>query len=237
VDKKKLHAWLLIIAIFAVIAMLAYFLSPQAKKRKVKKLESQAKEMIAQGDYLEGEIILKKALEKDPNNAELRLALAEVLEKQGVLDEAKEQYLESARLNPEPGAKYKAGMVLLKMGKTSEAKRLFEENIEQFPEHIPTLYQLGWLNARAGRYEQAKGYFQKIIQLKPDEAEAYNNLGFCLYNLDQPKKAKKMFEEALRLRPNFPEAQKSLEMVEKELEGKEKEDQKVEPSQSCPVCE
>ena len=233
-DKKKLRAWLLIILFFLVLAVIGYFLSPQAKRHQAKKLQAQAQEKIARGDYLEGEIYLRKAIEKEPNNSELRVQLGEVLEKQGVLEEAKEEYLRAFELKPEPEPRYKAGMVLLKQGKREEAEKLFEENLSEYPEHIPTLYQLGWLNARVGKFEQAKEYFQKIIKLKPDEAEAYNNLGFCLYNLGQPEQAKEMFEQALKLRPNFPEAKKSLEMIEKELEEKE---QKIESNQTCPVCE
>ena len=224
-DKKKLRAWLLIILFFLVLAVIGYFLSPQAKRHQAKKLQAQAEEMLAQGDYLEAEIFLRKAIEKEPNNPELRVQLGEVLEKQGVLEEAKEEYLRAYQLQPAPEPRYRAGLVFLKQGKRGEAEKLFEENLSEYPEHIPTLYQLGWLNARVGKFEQAKEYFQKIIKLKPDEAEAYNNLGYCLYNLDQLEQAKEMFEKALKLHPNFPEAKKSLELVKEELKGKLSEDE------------
>ena len=173
-----------------------FYLSPGGGAEKIARIQKQADASIASKNYIDAEVALRKGLESYPNNPDLLLKLGDVLEKEGVLDQARDAYLSSAQAKKSAEPRYEAGMVSLKLNQPDEAEKLFVQNNQDFPDHVPTLYQLGALLAKQGKYDQAITYFSKITTLLPSEAEAYNNLGFCYYSMQQPQKAKEMFEKS-----------------------------------------
>jgi len=219
--------------LLAITGVLLFFLNPGVQARKVDRMIKDGDRAVSAGQLLDAEILLRKAADKQPDNPDLQLKLGTVLEKEGVLEQAKEQYVAASKAKkiPEPG--YQAGMVALKMNNRDEAERLLLENIASWPSHVPTLYQLGAIYAKQGKYEEAIKYFSKIVETEPKEAEAYNDLGFCYFSLEQPQKAKEMFLKALEINPNFESAKKSLETVEADLAGKP---QQGSTAQKCPDC-
>jgi Flp pilus assembly protein TadD len=200
--------------------LIFFFLSPGARTRKISRLQNQADRAIAAGNFVDAEVALRRALETAPEDPELLYRLGTVLEREGILDQARDSFLSAAkaRKSPEPG--YSAGMVSLKLNQREEAEKFFRDNNQNWPEHLPTLYQLGAILANKGRCAEAVKIFEKIVQLKPAEAEAYNNLGFCYYTLGELEKARASLQKALELRPGFEAANKSLETVEADLQGK-----------------
>jgi len=210
-----------------------YFLSPSGRARNVLRLEKQADQAVAAGQLLDAEILVRKALEVEPNAPDLLLKLGTVLEKEGVLSQAKDVYVQASAAKKSAGPGYYAGVVALKMNDRGEAERLFVENNLNWPEHVPTMYQLGAILAKKGQYKEALPFFQRVTELEPNEAEAYTNLGFCYYNLEQPEKAKEMYLKALELNSNFEPARKSLQAVEADLTGKP---QQGLTSEKCPTC-
>jgi len=201
-------------------ALILFLFRPGAGMSRVERAEKMAGEAIAAGNFLDAEVVLRKALERSPKDPRLLFKLGVVLEKQGVLDQAKESFAAAAAAGNDPEAGYNAGMTALKLNRQDEAESYLQENNRSFPSHVPTLYQLGTILAKTGRYDEALPYFRKIVELEPNEAEAYNNLGFCYYSLGQLEKARDMFNKALELKPDFESARRSLETVEDDLSGK-----------------
>lgn len=230
---RKVLAGLIALLALGVLIIAGYFALPYFKTGRISKLEKKAESLIAAGDLIDAEILIRKALDLDPENPDLHFKLAQILEKEGVLDQAREHYLLASKAGKSPDPGYLAGIMTYKLGKPEEAEKVFTENLRTWPEDIPTLYQLGWLLARKGNCLDAIGYFEKIVAIKPLEAEAYNNLGFCLYTLDQPEKAKKMLQRALEINPNLESAKKSLQTIEADLAEKTLPGATAEP---CPNC-
>lgn len=224
-----------IAGVVLVISGLAIFLwvNPGRKTSKISRYQAQAEKAISAGQFLDAEIVLRKALEAAPDNPDLLFKLGVVLEKEGVLDQAKKAYLQALRANKSPEPGFNAGMVSLKLSEPEDAERLFLDNHREWPKHIPTMYQLGAMMANRGKYEEAIGYFEIIIGLDPKEAEAYNNLGYCYYSLDQLEKARDMFNKALSLNPGLESAKKSLETVESDLAGNSQDGS---TTQKCTDC-
>ena len=224
-----------IIGIFLVISGIAiyFWTSPGRKGAKVSRFQKQADRAISSGHFLDAEISLRKALDIDPENPELWLALGTVLERQGVLDQAKQAYESAAKANKSPEPGFKAGMVSLKLNEPEDAERLFLENSRNWPEHTPTLYQLGAIMAKKGKYQEAIKYFEKITALEPKEAEAWNNQGFCYYSLEQPEKARDMFKKALEINPGLDSAKRSLATVEADLAGKPQDGSTAKTCKDC----
>ncbi len=214
-NRKVLFGLALLLAPLLLIAF--YFGRPYLQKKRIARLEAQAQKLLAAGELIDAELALRKALELDAADPELHFQLGRVLEKEGVLDQARDQYLEAGKAKKIPDALYAAGIMAFKLSDQAEAERIFRENLRSWPEHVPTLYQLGWMAGRKGKCGEAVPYFEKIITVAPAEAEAYNNLGYCYYTLDQLEPARDMFKKALELKPDFESAKKSLETVEQDL--------------------
>jgi Flp pilus assembly protein TadD len=215
VNRKTLYGLVLLLAPLLLLAV--YFGRPYLQKKRIARLEAQAQQLFASGELIDAELALRKALELDAADPELHFQLGQVLEKEGVLDQARDQYLEAGKARKIPDALYNAGVMAFKLSDQAGAEKTFRENLRSWPEHVPTLYQLGWLTARTGKCPEAIPYFEKIITAAPGEAEAYNNLGYCYYLLDQLEPARDMFKKALELKPDFESAKKSLETVEQDL--------------------
>jgi len=221
-EKKLKRNVLFAIGIFIlllVIATIAYWLSPKGINKRASSLLNQAEKALSQNQLIDAEIYLRKALKLKPDDPEINLKLAQTLEKEGILDQARDIYLSLAQTKPDPEMKFNAGILSLKLNQTDQALQIFLENNQAYPDHIPTLYQLGAIFARKVKCASAIIYFEKIIELNPNEPEAYNNLGYCYYTLDQLKKAKLMFEKAIELKPEFTSAIKSLETIEQDLKS------------------
>jgi len=214
---RRVVAGLIALLVLGALLFASYFLRPHFRARKINQMQKNAEEKIKAGEYLDAELILRKALKIEPDNSEINFKLGQVLEKQGILNEAQEYYFKSAKNAKSPEPAYSAAITAYKMGKIDEAEKLFQAVVANYPNDIPSLYQLGWLLARKGDYANAVTYFERIVGIKPDEAEAYNNLGYCLYNMDQPERAKDMFKRALELNPELESAKKSLKTIEEEL--------------------
>ena len=223
------------IGIFLVISGIAIFfwMSPGRKASKISRFQKQADRAISSGHFLDAEISLRKALDIDPENPELWLALGAVLERQGVLDQAKLAYQAAAKANTSSEPGFKAGMVSLKLNEPEDAERFFLENSQNWPEHTPTLYQLGAIMAKKGKYQEAIKYFEKITTVDPKEAEAFNNLGFCYYSQDQLEKARDMFKKALEINPGLDSAKRSLQTVEADLSGKPQDGATAKTCKEC----
>jgi Flp pilus assembly protein TadD len=224
-----------VIGVLLVVSGIAIFfwVSPVRKDFKVSRLEKQADQAVSSGQLLDAEIALRKALETEPENSGLLVKLGSVLEKEGVLDQAKTAYLTAAKLGRSADPGFYAAMVSLRLNEPEDGERLFLENLQNWPEHTPTLYQLGALMAKKGKYQEAVKYFEKITSVDPKEAEAWNNLGFCWYNLDQLEKARDMFKKALEINPNLDSAKKSLQTVESDMAGNPQDGSTAKTCKEC----
>jgi len=239
-EVKDLKNWKIqLIALGALLVItgiiIFFFLSPGARARKNSRLQTQADRAISAGNFVDAEVALRHALEVAAEDPDLLYKLGTVLEREGVLGQARDSFIAAsrARKSPEPG--YAAGMVSLKLNQREEAENFFKDNNLNWPDHLPTLYQLGAILANKGKCGEAVKYFEKIIQLQPSEAEAYNNLGYCYYSLGEMEKARDRLKKALELRPGFEAAQKSLETVEADLAGKPQPGATVK-EKACKTC-
>ncbi|MGH6760766.1 MAG: VWA domain-containing protein [Phyllobacterium sp.] len=102
-----------------------------------------------------------------------------------------------------------------------QARRAFEKGDYQ---GAAALFQnpmwLGTALYRAGRFGDAADAFAKV-----NTPESYYNQGNALAQMDKPEEAAASYREALKLRPDWPLAQRNLEIVEKIIADRKKEDE------------
>jgi tetratricopeptide (TPR) repeat protein len=148
-----------------------------------------------------------KALAAEPERADVRLVLANLLVRDQKYDQAIQNY--QILLNKDP----KSSAVLLRLG---EAYRLkgdlnaaidaFRRSSQEAPSDSTPLLQLGLLMEGDGRADQAEPIYEQILKIRPDQAVALNNLAFIKaekgVDLDQ---ALTMAQRALQQRPGSTE--------------------------------
>ena len=134
-----------------------------------------------------------------------RLRVAQVLAKQGRLDEAR-QYLRGVEIREERQRVQlivAEAQLLRDANRPREAYKMLDEALKKEPNQPELLYDLALTAERIDRFDVLEQKLRKLIELQPDHAHAYNALGYSLAdrNLRLPE-ARKLIEKALELAPN-----------------------------------
>ena len=94
---------------------------------------------------------------------------------------------------------WEQGLKHLRGGNAAEARRLFKQHSERYPEDDRGYWGLGACSAAEEDYEQAIALQAKAVALNPDNDWAYAGLGWCYFALQDIKTATEMFSQAVRI--------------------------------------
>lgn len=94
------------------------------------------------------------------------------------------------------------GIALYRSGKSDEAKRVFEESVEQKPEAVSCYMYLSWLYLQNNDIQAAMKILNLAIERFPRFAIFKNNLAVLYESIDQPEEAEKLYRQALENEPN-----------------------------------
>ncbi|MBW4488998.1 MAG: tetratricopeptide repeat protein [Trichocoleus desertorum ATA4-8-CV12] len=119
----------------------------------------------------------------------------------------------------------------------SEAEQVYQQILQQQPDQVEALYQLGMIAKQQGQMQVATGYFQqaatqycqlalacfnrrqlseavayyqKALALRPTAPDIYTNLGNVYQDLGQAEAAIASYQQALALKPDSAEAHNNL---------------------------
>lgn len=109
-----------------------------------------------------------------------RSALANLLARQGRLDEGRRVLQDAAAVEPDRATSYviaESGL-LLKQARAADAYALLERALQKNPDESDLLYEAGMVAERTNRLDLMETHLRKLIRLKPDHAHAYNALGY-----------------------------------------------------------
>lgn len=127
-----------------------------------------------------------------------------LLQRQGLIEEAKQHYLEAIRLSPRLArAHLNHGNILLLKGDLEGALEAFRTAIRHKPDYAGAYYNIGNALLGSGQYDEAVASYRRALELKPDYAEAYSNLGMALQSLGQNEDAAESYRRALELKPGL----------------------------------
>ena len=90
-------------------------------------------------------------------------------------------------------------------GRLAQAEQLYRQILQQQPDRIQALHQLGILASQVGKHEQAIPFFQRVLALAPNFAEAHFNLASALQKQDKIEDAIAHYQRGLALNPSYPE--------------------------------
>ena len=125
-----------------------------------------------------------------------------VLERQGLREEAAEQYRQALELDPSSAsAHYNLAASLARSGELEEAERHFRAALAVKP-NAQTLAGLGIVVAQQGRRDEAISHLRRSIDADPADPAAYDPLATLLVERGELVEAASSYRQLARLRPD-----------------------------------
>ena len=170
---------------------------------KLKELNSQmtddARER-ARATYIE-------ALKLAPDDYLLRENFSQFLDQTGDWGEAIKQEQQVCGLLPGfPEAYYKAGALLVREGKASDAADCFSNALAIQSDYAPALNDLGLIFANQLKTAEAARLFTRVLRINPGYVETYLDWGFMEQGEGEVDQAMGHYQKAADLQPNGPAA-------------------------------
>jgi tetratricopeptide (TPR) repeat protein len=148
-------------------------------------------------------------------NAQLRRA--ELLTRQGKLDEARQLIQSQAEKSPQDARRKVAAEVqLLRDGKKfREAYELLGQATARDPDNFDLLYERAMLAEKLGNLDEMEQLLRRVVDGQPENPNAYNALGFSLAERNiRLGEARELILKALSFAPGDPFITDSLAWVE-----------------------
>ena len=149
--------------------------------------------------------VLRRLLQKTPDDSELRLRLARTLEKAKKLPEAIGEY-EAAlgRLDPrEKAAVYKTiGFLYTETGDQDKAIASYLKAVELDKKDVNLYYNLATLYEKRGDKEKADEFLARAVALQPEDVESRLSLAESLFNKGRLEEAQTYLDEVIRRKPD-----------------------------------
>jgi len=148
----------------------------------------------------------QRLLHTAPASLQAHQLNAEVLELQGRVEDAREEYRKILAMNPrQPGIHQRMGHLLLAGELTpevrEEARREFEKELQLDPANELAEYELGEMARQARQWTEAITHFQRAVELDPASVEALVGLGKSLVSAGHAADSVAPLERAVKLAP------------------------------------
>ena len=135
-----------------------------------------------------------------------KVRAAQILVRQGKLDEARER-LAAARVNaPDEARLVVAEAQLLRdAGRHDEAFSFIAKALELQPDQPDLLYETAMAAEKLGQMDVVERHLRHLIELKPDSPQGYNALGYSFADRNvRLQEAEQLIDRALSLTPDDP---------------------------------
>jgi tetratricopeptide (TPR) repeat protein len=153
----------------------------------------------------------EKALALSPEDVRGNTHLANVLVRQGKLDEAMRHYRTALKTNPRYlEARTNLGAALAQQGKLDAAIPEYLRALEVDARYPDAHADLGVALFRQGKLDEAIAQLESAVEISPDFPEAHTNLGVALIQKGRHQDAIAHFEKALQADPKNAEAHTNL---------------------------
>ena len=166
------------------------------------------------GNLLEAESFLRKSLRLDPQPFLPRINLAIVLQKEGKLDLAIENYKMVLTKNKDNAEAYFGlGFCHFKMGELDKSVDHFSQAIKFNPLLLDAYLNLGGVYEKLGKLVEAESILKRALSISKNNPRAYHNLGVVYEKAIRPLQALFCYEKAIEL--NYPRKEELIVRVEK----------------------
>jgi tetratricopeptide (TPR) repeat protein len=136
-----------------------------------------------------------------------RLRAAQVLAKQGKLDDARVRLQQARAGLPDEAARLSVAeaQLLREANRNEEALAVLETALAGQSDQPDLLYEIALVAERLDRLVLAEKYLRRLIEVKPESAQGYNALGYSLADRNlRLDEAGQLIDKALALSPDDP---------------------------------
>jgi tetratricopeptide (TPR) repeat protein len=166
---------------------------------------------LEQGRLPEAAADFQRALQLEPDSAEVEANLGSAFFRMGNASEAMAHYDQAIRINPGfAGAYYNLGVALLQTSQPEAAAKDFTIALRFNPDYAAAQNNLGLALARLGRLTEAFQHYDEALRLQPNFPEVQLNLGNAYFTSGRLPEAIAHYEAALRLDPRYAAAHHNL---------------------------
>ena len=153
----------------------------------------------------------RHALKIKPEDAQTHDHLGQVLQAQGMVEDAIRHYRQALEIRPVYAETHSnLATALIQQGHTEEAIDHYGRALKIKPDLLEAHYNLGGALLSIGRTSQAIASLRRAIQIEPEFARAHNNLGIAFAQQEDLAQALYHFERAVRIDSDFAEARNNL---------------------------
>ncbi len=143
--------------------------------------EARARRATASGNDASAEIIYRRLVDEDPENANLRYNHANALARLGRTDEAEAGYRAALSRDPDSSpALANLANLLARTGRDAEADSFYRRSAAADPGHLPTLLGASSLHFQRGDLREAEQLLRQALDRNPDHPAALQGLGQLL---------------------------------------------------------
>ena len=138
---------------------------------------------ISREDWARAKEYISRAIRLQPEDFGNIEALAEVLRREGKLEEADRLLQEYARSYPETLDGYRLRIAEVSEKQPDKAKPLLSEAIKKFPQEGSFVFDLGTISQREGKLQEAEDHFVRAAEMSPDSVYIQAWVGRFFYKV------------------------------------------------------
>jgi tetratricopeptide (TPR) repeat protein len=136
----------------------------------------------------------KTSIRLNPYRDDIHIDLGNLYFAEKRYSEAKDEYQEAVRLNPDANNYFALGQAFLELKKYDNAEDQFKKVRRLDPDKPDGNYGLGLVYSKQERYEDAIDHFKEAVKLQKDFYYAYAEMGYAYADLGQIDKAREQEE-------------------------------------------
>ncbi len=154
---------------------------------------------------------LQEIVERHPDLIAAHTYLGAAWLKKGDLERAEESYVKCLELRPGEVTNFLLlAHLKIRQRKPDDAAILFEQVLEQSPEHFEALAQLGRMRLAQGRFDEAVDLLTRALEVRPRDESLPDSLASALLSLERPDDAVSLFRRLLAADPQLPMVRNTL---------------------------
>lgn len=184
------------------------------KAVSVEQLNAQGLQLLQQGQFQQGALLLQQSLAQNARQPEVAYNLGYALQQLGQLDAAFQAYSQAIALTPQDvDALMARGHALTTQKRFVEAESDFAKAVKLVPNNVDAWNNYGNVLLELERDADAVAAYDQALSLRPCFAQALFNKGKALGTLERYPESAAAYEAALALNPSYEEAKWHLSWV------------------------
>jgi len=167
------------------------------------------------GYFDQAEAAFAQAFRDNPSSAEALYGIGSVYLNQQKTAEARETFERATKLQASypdtlANAWNNLGLLDAREGRTEQAIGFFLHALQQNPDHVVALENLGSAYRQLKQWDKVRESFDRALAVAPQDPEANYGIGMVFAQTDDTARALEHLQRALQSRPAYPEALNNL---------------------------